>query len=51
VITKVLSYEEHFSEKEQVEKGKKQNICFKSPIKGAPGIRIELNPVFLKRPD
>ena len=46
MITKVLSCEEHFSEKEQVEKGKKQNLCFKSPIKEAPGSRMELNPVF-----
>ena len=45
MITKVLSYEEHFSEKEQVEKGKKQSIWFKITIKGAPGSRMELNPV------
>ena len=46
MITKVLTYEEHFNEKQEVEKGKKQNIWFKSPIKGAPGNRMELNPVF-----
>jgi hypothetical protein len=27
VVTEVHSYEEHFNEKEQVEKGKIQNIC------------------------
>ena len=46
MVTKVLTYEEHFNEKQEVEKGKKQNIRFKSPIKRAPGGRIELNPVF-----
>jgi len=44
MVTKLHSYEEHFNEKEQAEKGKIQNIWFK--YQSIQRNRMELNPMF-----